>query len=143
MNGHCQEVQLLLVRLCVGLAFLPQTIPKLFAGMEARAELSQRLAEYGIPHTLQLVVAAGVLELALGLMLTIGCWTRAAAVVGALYLTATAYVVGPQDRILWVLVCASFAIAGGGRWSVDGWLKTAPIPEGARATPSPRQLPDR
>jgi uncharacterized membrane protein YphA (DoxX/SURF4 family) len=142
MNGRCQELQLLLVRLCVGLAFLPQTIPKLFAGVEARAELSQRLAEYGIPHTLQLVVAAGVLELALGLMLTIGCWTRATAVVGTLYLTATAYVVGPQDRILWMLVCATFAIAGGGRWSVDGWLKTAPSAHGSPTSP-PRPRRDR
>lgn len=126
MSAPRQELQLLLVRLCVGLAFLPQTIPKLFAGVEARAQLSQRLAELDIPHTLQLVVVAGVLELAVGLMLTIGCWTRTSAVVAALYLAATAYLVGPQDRVLWMLVCASFVLAGGGRWSVDGWLKASP-----------------
>jgi putative oxidoreductase len=143
MSARRQELQLLLVRLCVGLAFLPQTIPKLFAGVEARAELSQRLAESGIPHMLQLVVVAGVLELAVGLMLTIGCCTRMAAVVGALYLAATAYLVGPQDRVLWMLVCATFAISGGGRWSVDGWFRAAPIQESARAIPSPRQRPDR
>jgi putative oxidoreductase len=142
MIARRQEVQLLLIRLCVGLAFLPQTIPKLFAGVEARAELSQRLAEFGIPHTLQLVVAAGVLELAIGLMLTIGCCTRTAAVVGTLYLAATAYVVGPQDRVLWMLVCATFAIAGGGRWSVDGWLKTAPSAHGIPTSP-PRPRRDR
>jgi uncharacterized membrane protein YphA (DoxX/SURF4 family) len=123
MSPRLQELQLLLVRLCVGLAFLPQTMPKLFAGLEARAELSQRLAGFGIPHTLQLVVLAGVLELAVGLMLTIGCRTRTAAVVGTLYLAATAYVLGPQGRVLWMLICATLAISGGGRWSVDDWLK--------------------
>jgi putative oxidoreductase len=126
MSARRQELQLLLVRLFVGLAFLPQTIPKLFAGVEARAQLSQRFAELGIPHTLQLCVVAGVLELAVGLMLTIGCWTRTSAVVAALYLAATAYLVGPQDRVLWMLVCATFAISGGGRWSMDGWLKGSP-----------------
>jgi uncharacterized membrane protein YphA (DoxX/SURF4 family) len=141
MIARRQELQLLLVRLCVGLAFLPQTIPKLFAGVEARADLSQRLAEFGIPHTLQLVVAAGVLELAIGLMLAIGCCTRTAAVVGIVYLAAAiAYLAGPQDWYLWMLICATFALGGGGRWSVDGWFTAAPIPESARAATSP---PDR
>jgi uncharacterized membrane protein YphA (DoxX/SURF4 family) len=126
MSVRRQELQLLLVRLCVGLAFLPQTIPKLFAGLEERADLSLRLAASGIPHTLQFVVVAGVLELAVGVLLTIGCSTRTAAVVGTVYLAATAYFLGPQDRVLWMLVCATFAISGGGRWSVDCWLKASP-----------------
>src|SRR5258705_11178030 len=53
------ELQLLLVRLCVGLAFLPQAAPKLFAGVEARGALAQRLVGLGIPHALQLVVIGG------------------------------------------------------------------------------------
>jgi putative oxidoreductase len=143
MSARRQELQLLLVRLCVGLAFFPQTIAKLFAGVEARAELSQRVAELGIPHALQLVVVAGVVELAVGLMLTLGCCTRTAAVVAALYLAASAYLLPAQYGILWMLICASFVISGGGRWSIDGWLKAAPIQKDLGAAASRRQRPDR
>jgi putative oxidoreductase len=125
------ELQLLLVRLCVGLAFLPHAAAKLFAGMETREQLAQQLAELGIPHALQLVVIAGVIELAVDLMLMLGCWTRTAAVVSALYLAASAYFLLPPQAILWMLICASFAIAGGGRWSIDGWLKAEPLPRKA------------
>jgi putative oxidoreductase len=131
-------LQLLLVRLCVGLAFLPHAAPKLFAGVEAREELAQRLADLDIPHALQIVVLAGVIELAMGVMLSLGCYTRSAAVISALYLAASACLLPPQYGLLWMLICASFVISGGGRWSVDGWLKAAPIQETPRATPSPR-----
>jgi putative oxidoreductase len=120
------ELQLLLVRLCVGLAFLPHAAPKLFAGVEAREEVARRLADLGIPHALQIVVLAGVIELALGLVLSLGCYTRTSALIAALYLGASAYLLPAQYGILWMLICASFAVSGGGRWSVDGWLKTAP-----------------
>jgi uncharacterized membrane protein YphA (DoxX/SURF4 family) len=115
------ELQLLVVRLCVGLAFLPQAAPKLFSGVEARGALAHRL---GLPHALQFVVLAGVVEFALGLMLMLGCATRFAALAGALSLGAGAYLFAQPHALLWIPVCASFAIAGGGRWSVDAWLKS-------------------
>jgi uncharacterized membrane protein YphA (DoxX/SURF4 family) len=118
------ELQLLLVRVCVGLAFLPQAAPKLFAGVEARGALAQRLTALGIPHALQLVVIGGVVEFALGLMLMLGCGTRFAALAGALSLGAGAYLFTQPHALLWIPVCASFAIAGGGPWSVDAWLKS-------------------
>jgi uncharacterized membrane protein YphA (DoxX/SURF4 family) len=118
------ELQLLLVRVCVGLAFLPQAAPKLFAGLEARGALAQRLTALGIPHALQLVVIGGVVEFALGLMLMLGCGTRFAALAGALSLGAAAYLFSQPQALLWIPVCASFAIAGGGPWSVDAWLKS-------------------
>jgi uncharacterized membrane protein YphA (DoxX/SURF4 family) len=122
------ELQLLLVRLCAGLAFLPATAPKLFAGVEARAELAQRLAQLGVPHVVQVVVLAGVIELAACFMLTLGYCTRSVGLVSALYLLAsTVYLRTWQHSLLWVLVCASFVVAGGGRWSFDGWLKAEPM----------------
>jgi len=125
------ELQLLVIRLCAGFAFFPHAADTLFAGMEARERLAQQFAELGLPHALPLVVLAGVIELAAGLMLVLGCWTRTAAIVTALYLLARAYILPPSYAMLWMLVCASFVIAGGGRWSVDGWLKTDPPPRKA------------
>jgi len=116
------ELQLLLLRLCLGLAFLTQAAPKLFAGVEARAALAQRLTTLGIPHAMQLVVVAGVVEFAFGLMTMLGCATRFAAIGGALSLCASAYVFAHPDLGLWALACASFALSGGGPWSLDRWL---------------------
>jgi putative oxidoreductase len=127
------ELQLLLVRLCAGLAFLPAAVPKLFEGVEARAELAQRLAQLGIPHALQIVVLAGLIELALCFMLTLGYCTRSVGLVSALYLLASTMYLGTwQHALLWMLVCASFIVAGGGRWSIDGWLKAEPMPRKTR-----------
>jgi len=120
------DLQLLLVRVGVGLAFLPQAAPKLFSGMEVRGALAQRLAALGIPHAMQLIVVAGIIEFALGLMMTLGCGTRLAAIAGALYVGASGHLLAQPHAYLWAVVCASFAIAGGGPWSVDGWLKVGP-----------------
>jgi putative oxidoreductase len=119
------DLQLALVRVCAGLAFLPLAAPKLFAGVHARAQLAQRLTDMGLPHALQLAIVGGIIELAAGLMLAAGYYTRGAALVSALYLGASAYVLSQPRWIVWMLISASFAIAGGGRWSIDGWLGTA------------------
>jgi putative oxidoreductase len=141
--GARPQLQLLLIRLCVGLAFLPHAAPKLFAGVEAREALARRLVDLGIPHALQIVVLAGVIELALGLVLSLGCYTRTSALIAALYLAASAYLLPPQYGIIWILICASFVLSGGGRWSVDAWLKAAPAEEDPHATALARQRPDR
>jgi uncharacterized membrane protein YphA (DoxX/SURF4 family) len=120
------ELQLLMIRVCAGLAFLPHAAPKLFAGVEARAALAQRLSQAGMPSGLQLVVLAGAIEFALGLMLMLGCGTRVAAVAGAACLGAGAYFLDQLYALPWIAVCASYAIWGGGRWSVDGLLKSPP-----------------
>jgi putative oxidoreductase len=118
-----QELQLFLIRVCAGLAFVPAAVPKLFAGVEARAQLAERLTQRGVPHALQMVLVAGLIELALCLTLTLGYGTRVAALIAASYLAVTMYVGPWPPALLWMLVCASFVIAGGGRWSVDGWLR--------------------
>jgi uncharacterized membrane protein YphA (DoxX/SURF4 family) len=120
------ELQLVLIRVCAGLAFLPYAAPKLFAGVEARVALAQRLSQAGMPSGLQLVVLAGVIEFALGLMLMLGCATRFAAVAGAISLGAGAYLLGEPHALPWIAVCATFAIYGGGRWSIDGLLRSPP-----------------
>jgi len=116
------ELQLLLIRVCAGLAFLPHAAPKLFEGFVVRERIAQQIAGVGLPHALQFVVLAGVIELVLGLTLTLGWVMRAAAVLAAVYLGVLAYFLPEEHALLWLVVCVSFAIAGGGRWSVDGWL---------------------
>jgi uncharacterized membrane protein YphA (DoxX/SURF4 family) len=120
--GARGELQLLLVRLCAGLAFVPASVPKLFEGVAVRAQIARQLAGLGVPHSVELVVLAGVAEVALGGMLVLGCVTRVAAVVSALYLGAVGYYFPSWSVMLWMLVCLSFAIGGGGRWSIDRWL---------------------
>lgn len=123
MSARRQELQLLLVRLGAGLAFLPAALPKLFQGLAARTQFAQQLNQLGIAHGLQIAVVAGLIELSLCLMLTLGYCTRATGLIAALYLVATMYLGTWPHSLLWMLVCASFVVAGGGRWSVDGWLK--------------------
>jgi uncharacterized membrane protein YphA (DoxX/SURF4 family) len=58
------DLQLVLLRLCAGLAFLPYAVPKLFEGLEVRTRVAQQFAHLGIAHPLGLVIVAGVIELA-------------------------------------------------------------------------------
>ncbi|HUP08965.1 MAG TPA: DoxX family protein [Caldimonas sp.] len=126
--GARGELQLLLVRLCAGLAFVPASVPKLFDGLAVRARIAQQLSALGVTHAVELVVLAGVAELALGGMLVLGCATRLAAVLAALYLAAVGYFFPSENVIVWLLVCLSFAVGGGGRWSVDRWLRSVDAP---------------
>jgi len=126
--GARGELQLLLVRLCAGLAFVPASVPKLFDGLAVRAQIAQQLSALGVTHAVELVVLAGVAELALGGLLVLGCATRVTAVLSALYLAAVACFFPSENVIVWSLVCLSFAIGGGGRWSVDRWLRSVDSP---------------
>jgi uncharacterized membrane protein YphA (DoxX/SURF4 family) len=119
-------LQLMLVRLSTALTFVLQALPKLFHGMEARADMAHRLGQLGVPHSLQLVMLSGVIEMALSLLLTLGYGTRGAAGVAVLYLALRAYAMLSAHAIAWLLVCGSLCLSGGGRWSVDGWLKADP-----------------
>jgi uncharacterized membrane protein YphA (DoxX/SURF4 family) len=119
---------LLLVRVGTALAFVLQAMPKLFQGMQARSDMAQRLAQLGLPHSLQLVVISGVLEMALSLLLSLGYATRTAASLAIVYLALRLYVMPSAFTIPWLLLCASLCFSGGGRWSVDGWLKADPYP---------------
>jgi putative oxidoreductase len=118
------DLPLALFRLCAGLAFVPYAVTKLFAGLEVRTRIAQQFAHVGIAHALGMVIVAGMIELALSVVLTIGFGTRPAALLAALYLVITMLIGGGwQYRVLWIVACAGLAIAGGGRWSLDAWLK--------------------
>jgi putative oxidoreductase len=128
------DLQLVLFRLCAGLAFMPHALPKLFEGLEVRTRVAQQFAQLGIAHSLGMVMITGAIELVLCVGLTIGFGTQAAGLVSALYLAITIVVGhypeglfggGWEYRALWMLACAGLAIAGGGRWSLDAWLKDA------------------
>jgi putative oxidoreductase len=126
------DLKLMLFRLCVGLAFVPHAVPKLFEGLEVRTRIAQQFAQLGVAHSLGMVIIAGVIELALCVGLTIGFGTQVAGLASALYLAITILLGhypsglfggGWEYRVLWMLACAGVAIAGGGRWSLDAWLK--------------------
>lgn len=86
-----------------------------------------------------LLIAAGVIELVAGLLVTIGLFTRIAAFIASGEL-AVAYFIGHFPKSFWpvanmgeaaILFCFVFlyiAAAGPGAWSVDGArIRSAPI----------------
>jgi putative oxidoreductase len=85
----------------------------------------------GVPDALD--AAAGVIEVAAGILIAVGLYTRVAALAAAAE-TAMAY--GAFDRpdtaILFCVIFFYLVFAGPGMWSLDGWIHR-PV--------EPRQLP--
>jgi putative oxidoreductase len=85
----------------------------------------------GVPDALD--AAAGVIEVAAGILIAVGLYTRVAALAAAAE-TAMAY--GALDRpdtaILFGVIFFYLVFAGPGMWSLDGWIHR-PV--------EPRQLP--
>lgn len=131
------EIQLLLIRLYLGLDFIPHFSEKLFEGPGPRDEDVAAFAQLGVPSPSAMVILAGLCELAASLGLTFGVMTRVAALGTAAYLVF-ATVLGHHDEIgfmwvlpgggwefpaMWAFLCGSFVLTGGGRWSVDALLR--------------------
>lgn len=124
------EPQLLAVlRIVVGLLFLEHALSKFFA--------------FPVPfpvHPLPpMLIAAGIIELTAGVLVTIGLFTRIAAFIASGEM-AVAYFIGHFPKGFWpiqnmgegaILFCFVFlyiAAAGPGAWSIDGArLRNAPI----------------
>lgn len=120
-----------LVRVTTGLLLVPHGAQKLFGwfggyGIEATGQFFA--AKLGLPASLALI--AGLIEFGGGLALALGLATRAvAALVAGLMLVAVFQVHlasgffwtsgGYEYPLLWGIVALSFAIRGGGRYSVD------------------------
>lgn len=132
-----KELQLFLIRLYLGLNFIPHFHEKLFAGSEARAAAVASFKELGVAAPGLLVLIAGVCEFASFVGLTFGVWTRLAGLGAALYVGIATLLGGHiangfiwdspgggwEFPALWVFLLASFTIAGGGKLSVDAWLR--------------------
>lgn len=110
------------LRLVAALLFLEHGLMKLF---------HFPIAQPGVPDPLPtLLVVAGGLEIAFGILLTLGLFTRIAAFVAAGEMAA-AYFMGHLPASIWpginggseaILYCFIFlylSAAGGGAWSVD------------------------
>lgn len=124
-----QPYLLAILRIIAGLLFLEHALSKFFA--------------FPVPfpvHPLPpMLIAAGVIELVAGVLVTVGLFTRLAAFIASGEM-AFAYFVGHFPKSPWpvanmgegaILFCFIFlyiAAAGPGAWSVDGArLRNAPI----------------
>ena len=120
-----------LVRVAAGLSLVPHGAQKLFGwfggyGVEATGQFFA--AKLGLPPTLALL--AGLIEFVGGLMLAAGLLTRpVAALVFVLMAVAVVHVHLPlgffwtdggfEYPLFWGVVALSYAIRGGGRYSID------------------------
>src|SRR5215213_2697651 len=125
-----QPQLLALLRIVVGLLFVEHATQKFFAFP----------APFPLPGPLPpMLVAAGVIELVGGILITLGLFTRLAAFIAAGEM-AVAYFIGHFPKGFWpavnmgeaaILYCFIFlylAAAGPGAWSVDGArTRSAPV----------------
>jgi len=123
-----------MVRVAAGLFLVPHGAQKLFGwfggyGLEATGQFF--VAKLGLPASLALV--AGLIEFGGGLLLAAGLATRAAAaLVAGLMAVAIVHVHlgagffwtdgGYEYPLLWAIIALSYAIRGGGRYSVDALI---------------------
>ncbi len=123
-----QPQLLALLRIVVGLLFLEHGLQKFFGFP----------VPFPLPGPLPpMLIAAGVIEIVAGLLITFGLFTRLAAFVASGEM-AVAYFIGHYPRGFWpvanqgeaaILFCFIFlylAAAGAGAWSVDGARNGAP-----------------
>ncbi|MFG1422430.1 DoxX family protein [Roseixanthobacter liquoris] len=134
------EIQLFLIRVYVGLDFIPHFSEKLFEGPGPRGEDIAAFQHMGVPAPAVMVLLAGLCELAAFFGLTFGFWTRLAGLGTALYLIIALALGGHfQNGFLWVnagggwefaafwaFVCASFVLTGGGPLSLDAVVRRLP-----------------
>jgi putative oxidoreductase len=123
-----------MVRIAAGLFLVPHGAQKLFGwfggyGLEATGQFFA--AKLGLPASLALL--AGVIEFGAGLLLALGLATRAAAaLVAGLMAVAVVHVHlgagffwtsgGFEYPLLWGILALSYAIRGGGPYSVDALI---------------------
>lgn len=123
-----------LLRVAAGLFLVPHGAQKLFGlfggyGLTATDQFFQ--TKLGLPAGVAL--AAGLIEFVGGLALAFGFLTRPAAALATGLLLVAALQVhlgngffwtagGFEYPLLWAVVTLSFAVKGGGRWSVDGLI---------------------
>lgn len=132
------EMQHLLLRLYLGVDFTHHFAEKF--GLLGPTAYRKIVAYFGgvapgDPHLWVLV--AGLCEFGAFVGFTFGLFTRVTAIGTALYLLVASVMGGHfangftwansgggwEFPLFWMLLCASFALAGGGRASLDAWLR--------------------
>ena len=124
--GRDRDIGALILRVFAGLALaLAHGIGKMppsegFVGV---------VAEIGFPSPVAFAWAAGIIELAGGLLLAIGLLTRPAAILIAITMLVAAVLgesgnpfVERERALLFAVIAIYFVLAGPGRYSVDGWF---------------------
>lgn len=124
-----------LIRVTAGLMLMPHGAQKLFGWFDGRglAGTAEGFAGMGLTPALPLAAITGGIEFFGGFLLAVGLLTRPAAVaIGIVMLVAVFHVHWPHGffigdggyefALLWGFVAAGFAMAGGGRYSVDARL---------------------
>ena len=88
------------------------------------------VAGMGFPSPESFAWAAGIAELAGGLLLAIGLLTRPAAILIAITMLVAAFLgeagnpfSDREPALLFAAIAIYFVLAGPGRYSVDGWLR--------------------
>lgn len=135
-NGHLQW-QLAVIRIYFGFDMVGHFAEKLFAGTDSFHHMAQVFVGFGLSSGGNAVIVAGLCELAIAIGVGMGFLTRLAGVGAALYyLIANQYGRHFEDGFTWnnapvggweypmlmIVFFASFAIAGAGKFSLDGWL---------------------
>jgi uncharacterized membrane protein YphA (DoxX/SURF4 family) len=116
-----------IVRIGLGLSFIYLGITqKLMNPGNATAVVAKYNLTAVVPVSPELwVVGAGVTEAAVGTVLLVGAFTRAASAVAFLLFTSTLFGL-PDDPVLAHIslfgLASALLVTGAGRWSVDAWL---------------------
>ncbi len=138
-HNNRYEWQLLFIRMVIGFIFVPHFTEKLFAGPAIRADDVHAFIQLGVPHALNFVYFAGILEFCSCFAIGCGFLTRVGAIGAFIYLMV-ATTMGHHFSIgfiwaspgggweypaLWGTLLLSFAILGADTFSLDTALKNA------------------
>ncbi|TKC79075.1 DoxX family protein [Trinickia terrae] len=131
-----KDIHLFLIRIYIGIDFSHHFAEKFgLLGPQAFDNVVAYFHSVGFPTVF--VIIAGLCEFAAFIGFTFGLFTRVAAVGAALYLVVSLFS-GHHEQFgftwanpgggweypaLWAFVCLSYVLTGGGRWSVDAWLR--------------------
>lgn len=120
------------MRFSAGAILVPHGVQKLFYGTAVNT--AQGLATKGFPFPLPLAYFVGFVEFAVAIALAIGLFTRvSAAILWIEMLVIIIWFVGPNGyfwgrqgyefALLWLLLFTAIFFRGGGRYSVDHYLR--------------------
>ena len=134
---NCYEWQLLFIRLFIGFDLIPHFCEKLFAGSVIRSADVTSFINLHVPHAQAMVIIAGLIELGGAFSISCGFMTRLGSIALSVYLMVATYLGGHfmdgfiwasvgggwEYPVFWTTLILSFAVFGGGGFSIDRWLK--------------------
>lgn len=137
---NLMALQLTLIRIYIGLDFFPSFLGKL--GLLGRAGFNGEIDFFhSVGLSTCMVIVAGLAELGAFIGLTFGLMTRIAAIAAGLFLLILLvisgiylngfswYDKGWEFLLMWSLITLSFALTGGGKFSLDNLLRDKVSPK--------------